>query len=809
VISLPIDNQLAEISATLEKQTNIILTASPGAGKTTRLPPELLNVISGKIIVLQPRRMAAVSACYRIAEERGWNVGKEVGYQVRFESKVSRDTRLIFMTDALLLRKMIEDPELKDVGLLVLDEFHERNLNQDLILGAARELQELGSKIKVLIMSATLDVKRLRAFLPNTLHIDVPGKVFPLEIRHSSQPLSFQTNREFYDRVAQSVSQATKETDGDILVFLPGVGEIRKTAERIEHLDRDIVSLHGSLSLAEQRKVLAKPERPRVILSTNVAEASVTVQGVNYVIDSGLAKVMNTNPHSGFSSLDLTRISQFNARQRSGRAARERAGIALRLWTEHEERTQLQEMPPEIQRADLAPTLLWLAHMGVRDFANFSWLDALPAAALNVATEFLKKMKALTPSNELTDRGRRLMRFPLPPHLGLILLEAEQMGECKLGARIAALLSERDFVQSEATTLTECDVTYRLGLLDERARGTESILKTAEQLERLTNGKSGASQNPRELLLLSQRDRICRRREKTARGLMIGGRGVKLDPRSQVKNSEFFIALNGVDLPDQPETTISIACGIKKDQLLKFFENEIETKESVEFVEDKSAFFLSRVRTLNGLALDEPSLKPVKAEEVQDRLAEILIDKWQWLATQNENLQSWLSRWNFLCKILPEYQSHLGKEQIAQALSLACFGKNNIKAVVEENLVNFLEMSLPQEVTRVLHEQVPAKFTAPSGVSHKIDYQEVPYVDVRLQEIFGLLETPRLVFDRIPITFRLLGPNFRPVQITSDLQNFWRKGYIEVRKELRARYPKHSWPEDPYTAKPEAKGRRR
>lgn len=809
MISLPIDNQLAEISARLEKQSNIILTASPGAGKTTRLPPELLNVISGKIIILQPRRMAAVSACYRIAEERGWNVGAEVGYQVRFESKVSRDTRLIFMTDALLLRKMIEDPELTDVGLLVLDEFHERNLNQDLILGAVRELQELGSKIKILVMSAALDVKRLQNFLYNSVHIDVPGKVFPLEIRHSNQPLSFQTDREFYDRVVQAVTQATKETDGDVLVFLPGTGEIRRAAERLTHLNRDIVSLHGSLSLAEQRKILAKPEKPRVILSTNVAEASVTVQGVNYVIDSGLAKIMNTNPHSGFSSLDLTRISQFNARQRSGRAARERAGIALRLWTEHEERTQLQEMPPEVQRADLASTLLWLAHMGVRDFANFSWLDTPPAAALNIAIESLKKMKALTSTNELTDRGRRLMRFPLPPRLGLILLEAEQMGECKMGARIAALLSERDFVQSESTTLTECDVTYRLGLLDEKARGTESILQTAEHLERLINGKSGAGQGLRELLLLSQRDRICRRREKTARGLMMDGRGVKLDPKSQVRSSEFFIALNGVDLPNQSETTISIASGIKKDQLLKTFENEIEIKESVEFIEEKSAFYLSRVRELDGLPLEEPSLKPVKAEEVQDRLAEILIDKWDWLASQNESLKSWISRWNFLCRSLPEYQSHFGKEQIAQTLSLACFGKNSIKAVIEENLVHFLEMSLPKEVTRVLHEQVPEKFTAPSGVSHKIEYLEVPYVDVRLQEIFGLLETPRLVFDRIPITFRLLGPNFRPVQITSDLQNFWRKGYVEVRKELRARYPKHSWPEDPYTAKPEAKGRRR
>lgn len=811
MIQLPIDPQLPEIVAAIKANTNLILTASPGAGKTTRLPPELLSAVSGRIVILEPRRMAAVSACHRVSEERGWGVGQEVGYQVRFENRVSRDTRLIFMTDALLLRRMIDDPELRDIDLIVLDEFHERNVNQDLILGAVRELQELGRDIKILIMSATLDVRRLQEFLSEAPHIEVPGKVFPLTIRHSSDTIHHQTDSSFFDRVVNAVNGAMKETSGDILVFLPGTGEIRRVQERLLHLDRAIVPLHGSLPLAEQRRVLSRPDRPRVILSTNVAEASVTVQGVDFVIDTGLAKTMVTNPHSGFSSLELSRISLFNAHQRAGRAAREKAGVCLRLWTQIEERTQPQEMPPEIQRTELSQVLLWLAHLGVRDFKNFSWLDTPPDSSLQTAARALQKIGALTSDNEITERGKKLMRFPLPPRLGLVLLEAEAMGECRLGSRIAALLNERDFAPNEATTRTECDVTYRLSLLEEKSRSSrsaETILQSARQLERLLKGPAGSEQDPRRLLVMSQPDRLCRRRGKTARGLMVGGRGVRLEPKSQVRDSEFFVALSGVDLPGQADTSISIASGINKAQLLAWLGDRVHVEESVEFVEDKEEFFICRVRTIDGLPVEEPSLSPVAADLVQDRLAEILSKKWTWLTTKNEALGFWMARWNFLCRTRPEYESKLTSEQISHALSLACFGKRSVKAVLEENLVSFLEMSLDAGAVRALHEQVPAFFTAPSGVSHRIEYLEAPYVDVRLQEIFGLLKTPRLVFDQVPLIFRLLGPNFRPVQVTADLGNFWAKGYVEVRKELRARYPKHAWPENPYIAKPEAKGRR-
>lgn len=826
LVSLPIDPLLSRIVASVRDHAHVILTATPGAGKTTRLPPELLKAIPGKIAVLQPRRMAAIAACHRIADERGWTVGEEVGYQVRFEAKQSARTRVLFMTDALMLRRLSEDPELREFSLVVIDEFHERNLNQDLILGCIRELQELGSNIKLLIMSATLDVSRLLEFLPGAVHVDVPGKVFPLEIRHSSQSLSLNTNYAFIDRVVQATVMATRETRGDVLVFLPGTGEIARVADRLAEarVDREIVPLHGSLPLAKQTEALRAPQNPRVILSTNVAEASVTVQGVDYVIDTGLAKVMETDLNSGFSSLELMRISQFNARQRAGRAARQKAGVCLRLWTVHEETTQAMELAPECQRSDLSGSLLLLAHLGVSDFANFAWFDSPPPRLLVLAMRFLRALNALDSDNRLTDFGRQLLRYPLPPRWGATMALADREGVGVLGARLAALLNERDFVERTSTTPYECDVIYRLSLLEdllhrERVNGVHqnsarTVLESVRQLERLLKkpGTPPADMDTavRKLLLRTQTDRLCRRRGSSERGLMVGGRGVKLSPDTQVKQSEFFLALQGIDLPGQNETTVAMACGMSKAFVLETLKDLVQVTEDIEFVEEKGRFFARRVRRILDLPIEEPTLTPVDPALVADRLGEILAQRWDWLGTQNERLGRWMKRWQFFTRFAPEYSDQLKPEHIEQVVSHAAFGKTSVAAVVAEDLVSYLESAMGPEITRLLHKEAPEKFTAPSGHSHNILYEDsAAYVEVRLQEIFGLIQTPRLILGRTPLAFRLLGPNYRPVQVTSDLEGFWGGAYIEVRKELRSRYPKHSWPDDPMTAKPEAKGRRR
>ncbi len=829
--SLPIDALIPEILEGVKDHAQVILTATPGAGKTTRLPPELLKLVKGKIAILEPRRMATVGAASRVSEEKNWKLGEEVGYQVRFESKVSAQTRLIYMTDALLLRRLVDDPELKGFDLIVIDEFHERNLNQDLILGVVKELQELGREIKLMIMSATLDVKRLQRFLPESYHVDVPGKVFPLEVRHSSQPMSLSTDRDFIERVSQATLQLATERSGDILVFLPGVGEINRLQESLDlkRIKREVFPLHGSLSLKDQKAVLKTHDQPRVILATNIAEASVTVPGVDTVIDTGLARVMKTNQNSGFSKLDLSRIAHFNADQRSGRAARQKQGLSLRLWTSHEEVTMEDEMAPECQRVDLSQSILLLAHLGVSEFINFAWFDFPPGILFKLALTSLKTIGALDSDHRLTELGKKLIAYPLPPRWGSLLALSDKLGDGALAARAAALLQDKDILQSrfETHSADDCDLTYRLQLLEDFEKGrkanglnfrqAEAVLESAGQLERMVRSpkRSPHPEPLKRLLLLSQTDRLCRRRklsgEFTSRAIMVGGRGVQLAKESQVIQSEFFIALNGIDLPGQADSTISMASGLSKQFVLDQLKDQITVFEDVYFDEQKGQFFTRRIRRYKDLDLDEPSLLPIKPEDLGARFTEALVSRWDWLIKQNEELTDWMARWKFFTGLSPEAQEELNSEVIKSALEQASFGKTKVSEVLSENLVRWLESNLPQTVVKRFYAEAPARFTAGSGHTHKIHYSETeaPFVEVRLQEMFGIASTPKLGAGKAPLIFKLLAPNYRPVQVTSDIASFWKNTYFEVRKELRSRYPKHSWPDDPLAAPPIAKGPRR
>jgi ATP-dependent helicase HrpB len=825
IMILPIDEFLDQIVNCVRTQSQVILTASPGAGKTTRLPPHLLQAVTGKVAVLEPRRMATVAASQFVATENNWTIGKEVGYQVRFESRVSSETRLVFMTDAVLLRRLVDDPELRDFDLVVIDEFHERNLHQDVILGVLKELQEMGRDIKILIMSATLDLKQLQEFLPESVTIDVPGKVFPLEVRHSSQPMSLQTDFSFIQRVCDAVLNAATSTRGDILVFLPGVGEILRTRDLLieKKVSREVFPLHGSLSLNEQKSVLQTHENPRVILATNIAEASVTVNGVNWVIDSGLSRVLTTNLNSGFSRLELTGIAQFNARQRAGRAARQQAGTCVRLWTKHEEASQDQEMAPECQRAELSSTLLLLAHLGISDFKNFAWLSSPPPMLLQKASLFLKSVGALNEQQHLTELGKKLLRFPVTPRWGALLALSEKIGSIELAARTVALLQDRDILikNENVTTHLECDITYRLQTLDDLAVGkkvggvlqkqADHVLEMAIQLQRLlTEPKTKLDHGLSRLLLLSQRDRLCRRRGDSDRGIMVGGRGVRLSRESQVKTSEFFVALDGVDLPGQSETLVSLASGLDKGFVLEVLKDHIDGFEETIFDPEKGQFYLKKTRRFQDLEIDEPQLTKINAADLGDQFVNVLVARWPWLVDNNTALKHWIERWRFYVKDNMELEKQLTAEHIRQTLEMASFGKTKIDDVVESHLVSFLESVMDKAVVKKFHQDIPARFAAPSGGSHLIDYSSgAPTVEVRLQEVFGLTKTPKIGQKNTPLVFKLLAPNFRPVQVTSDIEGFWQRAYVDVRKELRGRYPKHSWPDDPLTAIPVAKGRRR
>lgn len=836
--SLPIDDFIPLIQQELQKHDSLVITAAPGAGKTTRLPPALLKVIPGKVIVLEPRRMAAISAAHRIAEEQGWQVGEEIGYQVRFANKTSTKTRLIFMTEALLARQMIADPELSGVDLVILDEFHERSMHVDLAIGLLKELQELGRNIKILVMSATLEADKISNYLNHCPVIDVPGKLFELDIRYQKNNQTLQTYPAFFENLAQTIKQAQTQTSKDILVFLPGVGEIDRAKNMLqdwaEGKSIELVPLHGSLNIEEQRQVLQKSDKQRVILSTNIAESSVTIDGVNTVIDSGLAKTMKQDHKTGFSRLELGRISLSSAIQRAGRAARQFPGVCYRLWNKMDELSFGKSELAEIQRIDLTESLLFLSAQGVTDFDSFSWYEKPPAVAINNATRFLRISGALDEQNKITDLGKKTLHFPLPVRLGKLILVGLELGIAKTASEVAALLQERDILKKEALSSflgdnLECDLTARLEVFQGFRKnkkapanasfyGLQTADQSAKQIEELakriapvSEQKQSVSQNDsiKSLLLHTFADRLCRRRGKSERALMVGGRGVKLQPESLVKNSDFFVALNGVEGNTDAETVISLACGFSKDFILQTFKTQIQKNKDVTFMEDKGQFFVREYRSVFGLPLEEPSLSPASASEIAEKLPQILTEKFDLVLKNNEPLAHWWSRLQFLEQQEPQ---NLDIEALKlEAFTQACLGENKMQTVMEKDLAFFFESVCPSNTLQIMRKELPDRIEVPSGSKILVTYplDKAPYLEVRIQEVFGLQETPKVYFGKTPVTLHLLGPNYRPVQVTSNLESFWQNGYPEVRKELRIKYPKHQWPENPADGTPEAKGRRR
>lgn len=833
---------------------NLVITAAPGAGKTTRLPPALLSAVSGKIIVLEPRRMAAIAAAHRIAEENNWIVGKEVGYQVRFLNKTSIDTRLVFMTEALLARQMIQDPELQGVDVVILDEFHERSLHVDLTLGLLRELQELGRDIQIIVMSATLEAEKISHYLANSATLSVPGKLFGLEIYYQKSPQLLKTQREFYDNLIRMVKEAQSQTNKNILVFLPGVGEIEQTKENLhgwaESNKIEIITLHGSLPLEAQRQALQKTTSQRIILSTNIAESSVTLDGVNTVIDSGLAKIIKQDLRTGFSRLELSRISLSSAIQRSGRAARQFPGVCYRMWSKSDELLFRKSEVPDILRSDLSESLLFLAAQGVRDFEKFSWFEKPVLASFERAIYALKSAGALNEKHELTQIGRQILHFPLPVRLGRLLIAGIENNCIELAAKIAALLQERDILRKETASHFigdnfECDLTLRLDVLNQFlnrnnpreghfvilqtvTQSYQQILQLAKKLSPSIKSKqhSNLTENEaRQLLLLSSYgDRLCRRRKTSDRALMMGGRGVKLSNETLVRTSEFFIALNGVEGSSDADTLVSLASGIEKDFLLKIFSSEIIKKKEIIFDQAKMQFYQQEFKSLRDLPLEEPLLSPATSEQVVEKLPDILAENWEDALRNNTDLSLWWQKILFL-RTQKEYlssdlQNELGtifegeflkKELRLDAFTQACLGERKRMDVFKKNLVYFFERNLSDNLRKILQIELPNHLKMPSGSMISIHYSPAksPYLEVRIQEVFGWSKTPKVLFQTIPVVLHLLAPNFRPVQITSNLESFWQNGYPEVRKELRIRYPKHQWPENPADGIAEAKGHRK
>ena len=815
LIPLPIDDFIPEIIQKLKSHRNLVLVAEPGADKTTRVPPALLKITQQKILVLEPRRMAALAAATRISQEQKFQLGCEVGYQVRFENKTDSSTRLIFMTEALLAKKILQDPTLEGIDIVLLDEFHERSQHVDLALGLLREAQELGSAVQIIVMSATLDAEKISDYLGNAPIVRVPGKSFPLEIKYDKFPQSLRTDDKFYQRIVQRIKDASNENAQDILVFLPGVGEIHRCARALQEsgFGRTVDLLHGSLGLEEQRRVLKKSSQSRVILSTNIAESSVTIDGVSVVIDSGLNKINSWNPETGFESLVVSRISQSSATQRSGRAARQGPGLCYRMWNSQDAFSMKAYTEAEILRVDLADAILWLASLGISDPKNFTWYQSPPIHHLSLGKNLLIDLGALEKNGALTEKGQRILTLPLSLRIAAVFFELEKMG-CHEAADIAAILQERDLwsqnydLQSfHEAHENELYLRFELfeGLKNKHSipNFAQNLMKSREQLKKILKvsgpQKSMTLEDLQKALLKNFPDRLCRRRNsQDPKALMATGRGVELDAKSMVKKSDYFIALSGLDLNDK-DTRITLASAITKEQILTGFSEQIIKSRELKHDSSSGKIWVEEVKSYRKIPLEKPVIRPASAEEIQKLLPTLVISDWLNMVKALPELQNWNQRWKYYVTT-KKIQDPL-PELLPQIIEQGTTGLKSWNQALEQNWIYLLEINLTQDLIQEFQKAIPADLkVGPRTLRIQYEDGQDPLIEAKLQFFFGLKKHPHIWNQSVPLRLILLGPHGRPVQITKDLEGFWKSSYLEIRKELKPDYPKHNWPDDPSLA---------
>jgi ATP-dependent helicase HrpB len=848
---LPIDAILSDIVLHLRRSSALVVSAAPGAGKTTRVPLALLDADVGagkQVIVLEPRRIAARAAAEFISRQRYENVGKTIGYRVRLEQRGGPDTRLWLLTEGVFSRQLSRDPLLDDVGVIVLDEFHERHLQGDVALSVVRELQTtVRPDLKLVVMSATLETDRIAAHLGNCPVLRSEGRAFPVEVsyqRELGQGL-------LPNLVRSALARLLGEEDdgGDVLVFLPGAAEIRRTTaaigELVRHHGIDIETLHGDLPLEAQRRALERGERRRVVLATNVAETALTVEGVTAVIDSGLARAARFDARRGINHVDVRPISRASADQRTGRAGRTAPGRCMRLWTAGEHAARLAYEVPEIARLDLSAVLLELRAWGLQEVRRLPWLDPPPEASVSRAEALLVQLGACEENTRaLTEVGRRLLNLSAPPRLARILLEAERRGCAEESVLLAALASERDvlaggplILQPGRRSLTHAtamsDLLWRADLFEEARRSgfdrsscerlgldprrLHAVERARRQLRATLRPTkpTGASLEDDLLkcMLAGFADRVCRRREPgSRRALMVGRTGVVLDEASVVREAEYFIAIElehgrGVR---HAEARVRLASAVRREWLDELFPHAMRRSEEMVFDPLGERIVQRKRHMYFDLVLDEETSVNVDRRRAGELLAEVVRADTRGTLKPAGGVETLLRRIGFLRRAMPELQLAAEEALLRDAGASLCAGCSTLADVRRMDVVAALNGLLTHQQRSVLRAEAPVEYELPSGRKVSIDYGgEVPAVEARIQEIFGLTSTPRLAADRVPLLVRLLAPNYRPVQITDDLESFWRNTYPEIRKQLRGRYAKHHWPEDPFSAKPMSKVGRR
>ncbi len=846
MIPLPIDPHLPDIVSALQDSGVLILTAPPGAGKTTRIPRALLDAApagEGEILVLEPRRLAARLAAARVAEELGEKPGRTVGYTIRFDTVAGPETRIRFLTEAILTRRIVQDPGLKGVSAVILDEFHERHLATDLALALLKSLRLRRPELRLLVMSATMETAALAAFLPGARVLSAGERPFGVDIRYEEKA----DGRPLSEKVATAVRRLLGSGPrGDILVFLPGAAEIRRAAGSLApaaaSLGASLHVLHGDMTVAEQRRVLEPAADRKVILATNVAETSITVPGIAAVIDSGLARVAGHSAWSGFSTLSTAKISRGAAAQRAGRAGRTQDGCVLRLYTRQDFESRPEQEAPEIRRVDLAETALLLHGAGIRDLRSFGWFEPPPASAVEAAESLLRTLGALSGDGRLTGPGRRMLRLGVHPRLARMALEGEARNCPDESALLAALVSERDIRLDARAGISGAHPRRRspaagdsdlLELLDRfreaEAAGFEpgrvhglgldaaavgSVRRSWKQLRRLlapsrvpAAAAADAAQTDEGLriaALAAFPDRVAKRRRPASRELLLAGGGMALlSPSSVVHDAAFLVAVDAEErkergAPRLSHPKIRLASAIEVEWLVDLFAETVQ--EQTRLAWNAGAARVEEVRTTSygQISLEEIVRTAPPSGEAALLLADAALRQGLSAFRDAPGLPALRARLRLLAKHFPgENFAAPDDDALLSVVARACIGRRSLSELNSVSLLRAFQETLTERQRAILACEAPERVALRSGRTVRIHYESAaePWIESRLQDFFGTRATPRICAGRVPLTVHLLAPNGRAVQVTRDLAGFWPNHYPAIRRELRRRYPKHAWPE--------------
>lgn len=828
---LPIDDILPALKAAYRTSQSIILHAPPGAGKTTRVPLALLDIISaesGRIIMLEPRRIAAVSAARWMAHCLGEEVGQTVGYSIRFDSCTSKSTRIEVVTEGILTRRIQNDPGLAGVALVIFDEFHERSIHADLGLALCREVQQLRENLTLLVMSATLDLGPLARMLDNAPVISSEGRAFAVEVKY----LDDMAHARLPHRMAAAVTRAVNETEGDILAFLPGSGEIRACAAQLAESGGirhrvEICQLYGDLPVAEQQRVIQAGPARKIVLATSIAETSLTIEGVRTVIDSGVSRRLQYDPGNGLNRLVTVRESRASAEQRAGRAGRTAPGVCYRLFSQHTLQGMTPHTPPEITVTDLSQLVLELAAWGVSDPLQLGWLDPPPAAALESARRLLAELDLCDDAGRITERGRDVARLPLHPRLGRMLLRSRELGCPALGCQMAALLSERDPFRSAAggsvPQISRSDIADRLDVLNswlttghtERRvdiPALKNVERVARQLKRIMSVTPAEARCDFDddlvsrLLLAAYPDRLAQRRASGDGYLLTGGRGARLSERSAVRTAAYIVAAE-LDAGNQAEAVIHLAAEIAEAVIREERPGHIRTETVVSWDDREQRVVGHRLESLGSIHLAAGTVVPAPAQALPVVIGAVRASGLA-LLPMNDAVRQLQGRLQLLRGVFPEREW----PDVSDATLLVSLetwlmphlgGVTSARKLAQLDCAAILRQGLDYRQQRELDDLAPTHLAVPSGSRIRIDYAgEVPVLAVKLQELFGLAIGPAVCGGRVPVLLHLLSPAGRPIQVTRDLRGFWDGSYQQVKKELKGRYPKHPWPDDPWSAVP-------